>query len=101
MRRAAGLKPLLDDLGRQPYADLHKSLSFELGEVNMEMAEMKLARIRLKQEQAPAYRPKSAESSKVNLFLEESIAAFRHFPDLSKKFKPEPLLPLPKPPARV
>ena len=34
----------------------------------------------------------------MNLFLEESIAAFRHFTDMYKKFKPEPLLPLPKPP---
>lgn len=42
--RAQALEPLLEVLGAKAYTHLHKELSFELGEVYQELADIKVAR---------------------------------------------------------
>ncbi|CAM9230812.1 unnamed protein product, partial [Phaeothamnion confervicola] len=73
-RRASALAPLLAQLGTQAYGDLHKELSFELGEVYAEMAELKLARIEAKEEEAAL--------SKLNELLAKAVGHFEHFSGL-------------------
>lgn len=42
--RAQVLEPLLDALARKAYVRLHKELSFELGEIYQDLADIKILR---------------------------------------------------------
>ncbi|CAN0393396.1 unnamed protein product, partial [Hapterophycus canaliculatus] len=43
-RRAQALEPLLNALAPKAYAHLHKELSFELGEIHQDLADIKILR---------------------------------------------------------
>jgi len=78
-RRVDLLKPLLKELSKSSYADFHKQLSFEVGEVFMELAELKSGRINEKTGAHPNYIPKPTEVTKSNSFVQGGIKAFKHF----------------------
>ena len=95
LRRVQELKPVAKELGRQAYLDTIRALTFEIGEIWMEMCEMKQERLSKKQAANPAYRPKDAEVAKSNEYCNSSIDAFIEFTELFRKQPPpNPLFPL-------
>lgn len=82
LRRAEMLSPFIDSLGRTAYEKLHKELSYELGEVYLNIFELKLLKISEKNPQAaqtPEKFMKTADLNKCNEYCFSSIAMFQHF----------------------
>ncbi|CAM9942424.1 unnamed protein product, partial [Ectocarpus sp. 4 AP-2014] len=61
-RRAQALEPLLDALARKAYARLHKELSFELGEIYQDLADIKILRAEEKLKSGEAKTPTALAS---------------------------------------
>ncbi|CAN0443235.1 unnamed protein product, partial [Ectocarpus sp. 12 AP-2014] len=80
-RRAQALEPLLDALARKAYARLHKELSFELGEIYQDLADLKILRAEEKLKSGEAKSPTALASDLrgANKLLKSAIGFFSHF----------------------
>ncbi|CAB1113679.1 unnamed protein product [Ectocarpus sp. CCAP 1310/34] len=80
-RRAQALEPLLDALARKAYARLHKELSFELGEIYQDLADIKILRAEEKLKSGEAKSPTALASDlrRANKLLKSAIGFFSHF----------------------
>lgn len=82
LRRADMLKPFISTLGRSAYEKLHKEISYELGEIYLNIFEFKLLKISEKNPQAasaPEKYMKLNDITKTNEYCLSSIAMFYHF----------------------
>ncbi|CBJ28687.1 conserved unknown protein [Ectocarpus siliculosus] len=80
-RRAQALEPLLDALARKAYARLHKELSFELGEIYQDLADIKTLRAEEKLKSGGTRAPTALASDLrgANKLLKSAIGFFSHF----------------------
>jgi hypothetical protein len=82
LRRAEMLRPFVDSLGRNAFEKLHKEISYELGEIFLNIFDLKLLKISEKNPQA-AHAPekfmKAADLEKCNEYCFSSVAMFSHF----------------------
>ncbi|KAG5183541.1 KIF-1 binding protein C terminal-domain-containing protein [Tribonema minus] len=86
-RREAALEPLLKALSREKFPALHKELSHELGEICMQMADLKRARIVEAERNKPSQRgldaddalARSAQRGSYNAMVTSALRYFRHF----------------------
>lgn len=82
LRRAEMLRPFINSLGRTAYEKLHKEISYELGEVYLNIFEFKLLKISEKNPQAvnaPEKYMKANDIIKTNEYCLSSISMFYHF----------------------
>ena len=63
----------------------------QVGEIYMEMTEMKQERMAAKRAANPTYRPKETEVAKCNEYCQASIDAFNQFTEFFRREVPVPL----------
>ncbi|CAM9495753.1 unnamed protein product [Scytosiphon promiscuus] len=80
-RRAQALEPLLNALAPKAYARLHKEMSFELGEIYQDLADIKILRVEEKIASGVARGPSALASDlrATNKLLKSAIGFFSHF----------------------
>lgn len=82
LRRVEMLRPFVDSLGRNAFEKLHKEISYELGEIYLNIFDLKLLKISEKNPQAvqtPEKFMKAVDLEKCNEYCFSSIAMFNHF----------------------
>jgi hypothetical protein len=82
LRRAEMLRPFVDSLGRNAFEKLHKEIAYELGEIYLNIFDLKLLKISEKSPQAvqtPEKFMKATDLDKCNEYCFSSVAMFSHF----------------------